>query len=59
MEGKASFIGKMDINFEGVKYCTLHMYKKVGFKLIKELSKVNQEKEMLDIMVLLYDLGLV
>lgn len=59
VEGKASFSGKMDIIFEGVKYCTLHMYKKVDFKPIKELSKANQEKELLNIMVLLYDLGLV
>jgi hypothetical protein len=35
------------------------MYKKVDFKPIKELSKANQEKELLNIMVLLYDLGLV
>jgi hypothetical protein len=59
MEGKTRFSGKMDINFEGVKYCTLHMYKSVGFKPIKELSKANQEKELLVIMVSLYDLGLI
>jgi Kip1 ubiquitination-promoting complex protein 1 len=47
----------MDISLEGAT--VLRTYKRAaGFKPIKELSEAIREEELLDIMVLLYHLGL-
>lgn len=55
-EDKASSSGRVDMSLEGGPVS--RSYKRQGFKPIKELSEAIREEELLDIMLLLYHLGL-
>lgn len=56
VEDKPSSSGMVDVSLEGAPVS--RSYKRQGFKPIKELSEAIREEELLDIMLLLYHLGL-
>jgi len=56
-EGKPCCSGRMDIGLQGATLLR-STYKRAGFQPIMELSEAVREEELLDIMVLLYHLGL-
>ncbi len=56
-EGKPCSSGRMDISLQGATVLR-STYKRAGFQPIMELSEAIREEELLDIMVLLYHLGL-